>query len=98
MRGIAGGKYLVTRRDGTVPPWAWFVLGSRDPAAPPALRAYAEAAKLFGKDPQYVADVLRLADEFDADRIAHGEGDPDAPPHRKDDPATVEKMIGCGSA
>lgn len=28
------GKYLVQRRDGTVPDWPWFVLGARDPIAP----------------------------------------------------------------
>lgn len=26
---IVGGKYLVQRRDGTVPPWPWFVLGAQ---------------------------------------------------------------------
>ena len=36
------GKYLVQRRDGTIPTWPSFVLGARDLAAPAALRAYAD--------------------------------------------------------
>lgn len=87
-----GGKYLVTRRDGTNPTWPHFVIGARDPNAPAALRAYAESAKANGLDPAFVADVLALADEFEAYRDANGDGDPDAPRHRKDDPATVAKM------
>jgi len=34
------GKYLVKRRDGTVVEWPSFVLGARDPASAPALRAW----------------------------------------------------------
>ena len=34
------GKFLVVRRDGSVPHWPHFVLGARDPGAPTALRAY----------------------------------------------------------
>ena len=83
------GKYLVQRRDGTTPQWPHFVLAASDPAA---LRAYADEADRLGKDPVYVRDVLQLADDFDAWRADHGDGDPDAPPHRKDDPATVAKM------
>lgn len=86
------GKFLVQRRDGTVPEWPNFVLGARDPAAPAALRAYATRAGFLGFDPTYVNDVLRLADEFDEYRAAHGDGDPDAPAHREDDPAVVERM------
>lgn len=86
------GKYLVTRRDGTVPAWPNFVLGARDPAAPDALRAYANAAESLGYEAKFVADVRRLADEFDEYRAHCGEGDPTAPPHRRDDPATIEKM------
>lgn len=86
------GKYLVTRRDGTVPAWPSFVLGARDPAAPAALRAYADAAEKLNYDREYVADLRTLAVEFDAYRAQAGSGDPDAPPHRKDDPATVARM------
>lgn len=32
-----GKKFLVLRRDGTIPDWPWFVLGGEDPMAPGAL-------------------------------------------------------------
>lgn len=86
------GKYLVTRRDGSVPEWPYMVFGAKDPAAPAALLAYANAAETLGFDPVYVADVRRMAGEFAAYCAMHGKGDPDAPPHRKDDPATLAKM------
>jgi hypothetical protein len=88
------GKYLVTRRDGTIPEWMWFVLGSRDPAAPAALIAYAKAAEQLGYDPAYVRDVRHLAVDYLEDLNEHRAGDPDAGPHRKDDPETIEKMRG----
>ena len=90
--GIKGGKYLVQRRDGTVPDWPYFVMGARDPYAPAALRAYADAAALGGANGEYVRDLRILADEFDNFRVEEGEGDPDGKPHRKDDPATVARM------
>ena len=37
------GKYLVLRRDGTIPEWPNFVIGGYDPCAAPAMRAYAAA-------------------------------------------------------
>lgn len=86
------GKYLVTRRDGTVPEWPNMVFGAKDPAAPAALRAYADEGEKIGYDPVFVSDVRRMADEFEEYRAAHGCGAPDAPPHRKDDPETLEKM------
>jgi hypothetical protein len=86
------GKYLVTRRDGSVPEWPSMVFGAKDPAAPAALRAYANAAEELGYDPVFVADVRRMAEEFENYCAVHGVGDPDAPPHRKDDPATIAKM------
>ena len=92
-RGM-GGKYLVQRRDGTVPEWPGFVIGAKDPAAPAALRAYADAAEKLGFDARYVADMRELADDFDAYRKAHGAGDPDAVPHRKDDPEVIAKIAG----
>lgn len=92
------GKYLVKRRDGTVPEWPYFVIGAKDPAAGAALRAYADHAETLGFDPQYVGDIRRLAEEFDEFRLRAGEGDPDAPPHRKDDPATVAEMASARSA
>jgi len=42
------GKFLVVRRDGSIPAWPHFVIGARDPAAPVALRAYADAAERLG--------------------------------------------------
>jgi hypothetical protein len=94
--GIAGGKYLVTRRDGTVPEWDWFVLGSKDPAAPAGLRAYADMADVLGFDPQYVADIRQLAAEFESYHLRNGVGDPDGKPHRMDDPVTVARMVKEG--
>ena len=91
-QGTEEGKFLVKRRDGSIPKWPWFVLGARDPAAPAALRTYAEAGEGLGFDPAYVADIRQMADEWDAYRAVHGSGDPDGPRHRKDDPRTVREM------
>ena len=90
--GTREGKYLVQRRDGSVPEWPWFVISAADPAAPAALRAYADTGARCGMDAEYVADVRTLAYEFEAWWKAHGSGDPDAPPHRVDDPAVVARM------
>lgn len=93
-----GGKYLVQRRDGTVPRWPFFVIAASDPAAPAAITAYADAAERLGMDPEYVADLRNLSIEFEAWRADNGAGDPDAPRHREDDPDVVAKMIeGRGS-
>lgn len=91
-------KYLVQRRDGTVPAWPWFVLGARDLAAPTALRAYADAAEGLKFDPQYVADVRALANDFEEYLAQNGMGNPDASPHRTDDPAIVALMATGKSA
>jgi hypothetical protein len=92
------GKYLVKRRDGTVPRWPWFVLGAADPAAPVALRAYADEAERLGMDPVYVADVRAMASGFEEWWFNNDAGDPDAPRHRVDDPATVAEMrLGRGA-
>lgn len=90
--GTREGKYLVKRRDGTIPEWPWFVLGAKDPAAPVALRAYAAECERLGKDPKYVNDLYALAAEWETYCREHGEGDPDAPRHRTDDPATIAEM------
>lgn len=94
IRETREGKYLVQRRDGTIPQWPWFVLGASDPAAPAALRAYADVAETHDMDPQYVADIRQLADDFEVWREDWGSGDPDAPRHRKDDPTIIAKMRG----
>lgn len=62
------------------------------PAAPTALRAYADASEKLGLNAAFVADVRALAEEFEAYRKEHGQGDPSAVPHRKDDPVILAKM------
>jgi hypothetical protein len=86
-------KYLVLRRDNTVPEWPYFVLGARDPAAVGALRHYALAAEFYGMAPEYHRAVHDLAAYFDAWRAVHGAGDPDGPRHRVDDPSVVSRII-----
>ncbi len=88
------GKFLVVRRDGSVPSWPHFVMGARDPAVPAALRVYAERAKTFGFDSHFADDVKNLAEEFEDYRMEFGQGDPDASPHRRDDPAVIRVMRG----
>lgn len=85
-------KFLVLRRDGTVPDWPYIVMGGRDPAAPFAIRAYAKAAAELGMDPEYCDDLLGLADDFEEYRKETGNGDPDAAPHRVDDPNVVVRF------
>lgn len=96
IEGIVGCKYLVVRRDGTIPTFPTFVLGGRDPWAPAALRAYANLAKVSGADPAYVADIFQLAIEFEAHRQANGEGDPDGAPHREDNSDIIALMADGG--
>jgi hypothetical protein len=86
------GKFLVTRRDGTTPEWPHFVIGARDPAAPQALMAYADQAEAEGMDPEFCASVRDLAADFAEYRMEQGTGDPDAPPHRTDNPVVLEMM------
>ena len=98
------GKYLVKRRDGTVPQWPSFVLGGADPIAEVALRAYAaEIYRIMMQDDlterhqlgltfSFYLAVLKWADEFAAYRQTHGCGDPGRGKHRVDDPTTVEEM------
>ena len=90
------GKYLVVRRDGTVPAWPHFVLGARDPAAPIALVAYAKECERLGFDPEYVQSLLELAGDFTDYQLKEGEGDPESGPHRTDDPAVIMAMRGFG--
>jgi hypothetical protein len=90
--GTREGKYLVQRRDGSIPEWPFFVMAASDPATPPALRAYADAAEAEGMDPEYVADIRVMAYQFDDYRAHHATGDPDAPRHRTDDPEIIAKM------
>lgn len=97
------GKFLVVRRDGTVPAWPHFVLGARDPAAPAALRAYADAMDALGRsgeapiDDEYTMSIRSLAADFERYRKLEGDGDANAAPHRTDDPAVIEAMRGRSS-
>src|SRR3990167_6089885 len=92
-----GGKYLVVRRDGSIPAWPWFVLGARDPAAPFALVAYASVCEDLGMDSRYVSDVRALSNEFRMYAGEHGLGDPTAPPETKDNVAVVSAMATAGT-
>ena len=92
------GKFLVVRRDGSVPCWPHFVLGARDPAAPVAIEAYAMACERMGLDPEYVKSLRELALDFEAYAKREGPGDADAAPHRRDDPAVIEVMRGLDGA
>lgn len=85
-------KYLVLRRDGTVPEWPYLVLGAKDPAVPFAIEALADESQRQGMDADYVSDLRRLADYFDYFRHTYGEGDPDAPAHRQDNPEIVSQI------
>ena len=87
------GKFLVVRRDGTVPHWPHFILGARDEYVPIALRAYASAIENDPDgDKDYAASIRELAGDFDSYRLVHGDGDPFAPPHRRDDPTVIAAM------
>lgn len=86
------GKYLVLRRDGTVPEAPYFVMMATDPAAPQALLSYARAAAQESMDPDYCQDIIQLAHDFEAWRERNGAGDPDAPRHREDAPWVIELM------
>lgn len=88
------GKFLVVRRDGSIPHWPHFVIGARDPAAPEALRAYADICERLGFEAEYVASVRELATDFYNYRMQQGDGDPEAPPHRHDDHNVIEAMRG----
>lgn len=89
------GKYLVVRRDGTVPEWPHFVLGGFDPCSSAALIRYAEVAQQMGYDPDFVGSVLQLARDFSdlmLSERARKVSDPDAGPHRRDNPDVVALM------
>lgn len=85
-------KFLVQRRDGSVPEWPWLVFGAADPAAPHALDAYAEAAMTYGMDDEYCTQIRMLADRFRKWRTGNYTGDPDAGPHRVDNPEIVDRI------
>lgn len=59
---MINAKYIVLRRDGTLPPWPLFVLSLGDAAAEPALRAYIEHCQTQDYDPDYL-EFLRMLEE-----------------------------------
>lgn len=83
-------KFLVFRRDGSVPEWPYLVLGGRDPDVSETVRFLSYIAGLRGRDPVYVDGLRELADRMDLYRAEHGDGDPDAPAHREDDLGLLE--------
>lgn len=85
-------KFLVLRRDNSVPEWPWIVLGAADPAAPFALEAYANNAEGQGMDKEYCEQVRMLARRFREWRTNNWSGNPDAEPHREDDPQVVNRI------
>jgi hypothetical protein len=90
------GKYpIVLRRDGTPVETPYMVLLVRDRAFDAALTAYADEGERLGYDPAYIADLRALVAEapairarIDAAKVL-APSDPDAPRHRKDDPAIL---------
>lgn len=91
------GKYLVTRMDGTVPDWPWFVLGANDPGAYRTLLHYREDAAQYGCPHGYLAVIHSLIDEFDRWRGKHGmKGTPweDSPEDVAQDPVMVGLATG----
>jgi len=84
------GKYpILLRRDGSVVTKPYFVILASDVCAPFALLSYADMAERLNFDPQYVADIRKMALEFEAWAQTDTTGDPGAPRHRKDDPAIL---------
>lgn len=86
------GKYLVLRRDNTVPTWPWFVLGARDPMAAWALWFYSWIGVFYTWNWDYLKGVNRLSWDYYDYRHKHGDGDPDAGPHREDNPFVIARM------
>ena len=84
------GKYpIVLRRDGSVLDVPYMVITFNDPCAPASFRAYADAAEAQDLDPEYVADFRAMALRAEELQEAGHVGDPDAPRHRRDDPAIL---------
>jgi len=71
-------------------PGPYFVITLRDPCAGPTLKAYAWAAEKEGLPEEYVKDVEELANLAGFVAVREGEGEPAAPPHRKDNPVVLD--------
>jgi hypothetical protein len=72
-----GRKYVVVKRDGSIPSWPLFVLGAADRAAPAALRTYATMAKALGVEQDYIDSVMEHAQVFNDWRDNPSNVDPD---------------------
>ena len=87
------GKYLVKRRDGTVPTWPSFVLGAADPMVPATLRFYALLGFFMGHFTWgFMRSLWRFASTMSRWRKSNWTGDPGMGRHRKDDPVTIAEM------
>jgi hypothetical protein len=86
------GKYLVVRRDGTIPEWPHFVLSARDPAAPEALRTYAYRCSHLGMDRDYTDSAWDLSRVFEDYHKQYGSGDPAEAPNRIDNSLVISMM------
>jgi len=93
------GKFpICLRRDGTPVEDRFFVIFLKDPNAPAAIRAYADAARIHEMDPEFCADIEAMFEEsVKAVYLFGAESDPDGAPHRKDDEKLLAwaRSIGC---
>lgn len=96
------GKYpIVLRRDGTPLESRYIVMVLKDPAVEAALIAYAKKAAELGYDSELVQDIRVLSDQCEREReraaASSKPADPDAAPHRKDDPVVLAWARSIGS-
>lgn len=92
------GKYpIVLRRDGKPVETPYLVMLMKDPCFDAAMAAYADEAERRGFDPEYVADIRDLVARAPELRAQTTPGDPDAPPHRTEDPVLLAwaRSLGC---
>lgn len=75
-----GKKYLVERRDGSVPVWPWFVLAASDPCAAGALFHYAGLCEQAGYAREYVDAILAAVTEMQEWAKANPSTRPDVRP------------------
>lgn len=72
-------KYLVIRKDGSIPRWPYFVLSANDPASQAALEAYIAEARKLEYGSRYLRELESIADIF---ATFDAEGKPDEPDQR----------------
>ncbi len=87
-----GKKFLVLRRDGTIPEWPWFVMGAEDPLAAGALYHYAGLCEEAGYSKEYVDMVMRAVDAMQSWAATKAMQRPDQAPPRKEDPSVLIKL------